>query len=275
MPRISDHRWKAWLRDRRNAVRLILGVLLAANLAAAWFTFHTPGGTPEDLERELADKRSQLILRRQSIERIKDQAARTAAAREAGEAFLRAYFLPRQHAYSLLEIELANAARRSGVRPRERNTSFEPIEGSDTLGVLAINANFDGTYADLMELLHAIDRSRHLLILEQLQASPQQSGATLAMTLKLNAFIRMEGPQEAGELELLTSAPAAEAVQPASAPPVPAAAVQSASQPSAAPAGIPIPPPATVSEPRSGPMPQPPRSRFFNRPRPAAGEEEQ
>lgn len=274
MPRISDHRWKAWLRDPRHAVRLVLGVLLAANLAAAWFAFHTPGGTVEDLERELADKRRQLTLRLQAVERLKQQAASAASARESGETFLREYFLPRQHAYSLLEIELANAARRSGVRARERNISFEPIEGSDTLGVLVINANFEGTYADLIELLYAIDRSRRLLILEQLQASPQQTGGTLAMTLKLNAFIRMEGPQDADEPELLTAAPA-ELPQPAAAPPVAPPVVRPAAQPPASPAVKPVPQPAAVSEPRSGPMPQPPASRFFNRRRPPAGEEEQ
>ncbi len=273
MPRNSDARWRAWLRDPRHAVRTVLGVLLLANLAAAWFVFHTPGGTVEELESELAGKRRQLLLRRQAAERLKAQAAKTQAARDAGETFLRDFFLPRQHAYSLLEIELANAARRSGVRPRERSISFEPIEGSETLGVLNINAGFEGTYADLIELLYALDRSKRLLILEQLQASPQQSGATLAMTLKLNAYIRMEGPQEADEPELISAAPApvAPAAAPASLPAKPAA------QPaSSAPASTTPPPkPAVTSEPRSGPMPQPPTKRFFNRRRPQGGEEEQ
>ena len=35
MPRSSEPSWKAWLRDPRHAVRAALGVLLAANLAAA------------------------------------------------------------------------------------------------------------------------------------------------------------------------------------------------------------------------------------------------
>ncbi|MEJ5370196.1 MAG: hypothetical protein WHT08_17940 [Bryobacteraceae bacterium] len=273
MPRNSDARWTARLRDPRYAARAVLGVLLFANLAAVWFVFHTPGGTVEELERELADKRRQLLLRRQAVERLKAQAAKTQAARESGEAFLRDYFLPRQHAYSLLEIELANAARRSGVRPRERSISYEPIEGSDTLGVLNINAGFEGTYADLIELLYALDRSRHLLILEQLQASPQQSGNTLAMTLKLNAYIRLEGPQEAEEPELISAASTPET--PAAAPAPPPA--RPASQPaaSAPQPGPPQPQPAVSSEPRSGPMPQPPKTRFFNRRRPQGGEEEQ
>ena len=272
MPRNSDTQWKAWMREPRHVVRLALGVLLAANLAAAWFVFHTPGGTVEELEQELALKRRQLIARQQAVGRLKAQAEKAMAAREESERFLRDYFLPRRHAYSLLEIELANAARRAGVRPRERTISFEPIEGSDTLGTLVVNANFEGTYADLIELLYSIDRSKRLLILEQLQAAPQQAGATLVMTLKLNAFIRMEGPQEAEEPELLTAAPApADAAAPG--PPAPAQ-PKPAAVPAAA-AGAPAAQPAAVSEPRSGPAPVPPRSRFFNRRRPQGGEEEQ
>lgn len=272
MPRNSDARSTAWLRDPRHAVRVVLGVLLLANLAAAWFVFHTPGGTVEELERELADKRRQLLLRRQAIDRLEAQVVKTQAARESGETFLRDFFFPRQHAYSLLEIELANAARRSGVRPRERSISYEPIEGSDTLGVLNINAGFEGTYADLIELLYAIDRSKRLLILEQLQASPQQSGGTLAITLKLNAYIRMEGPQDAEEPELISAASAPEA-HAAPAPPSPKPSPQPAAS---APGETPQQPRPTVSsEPRSGPMPQPPKSRFFNRRRPQGGEEEQ
>ncbi|MGC8884486.1 MAG: hypothetical protein ACP5UT_16770 [Bryobacteraceae bacterium] len=271
MPRSSEPSWKAWLRDPRHAVRAVLGVLLAANLAAAWFVWHPPGGSVESLEQEIIEKRRQLAARQQAVARLKTQVERALAAREEGERFLRDWFLPRQHAYSLLEIELANAARRAGVRPRERTISFEPIEGSDTLGTLVINANFEGTYADLIELLSAIDRSRRLLILEQLQAAPQQSGQTLAMTLKLNAFIRMVGPQEAEEPELMSAA----APQPS---PVPAPQQVEPSRPAVVPAAAAVPagpPPPAVSEPRSGPAPQPPKSRFFNRRRPLGGEEEQ
>jgi Tfp pilus assembly protein PilO len=271
MPSNSEGAWKAWMRDPRHAVRLALGVLLAANLAAAWFVFHPPGGSVESLEQEIASTRRQLAARQQAVARLKAQAEKALAAREEGERFLRQYFLPRQHAYSLLEIELANAARRSGVRQKERTVSFEPIEGSQTLGTLVINANFEGTYADLIELLSAIDRSKRLLILEQLQAAPQQTGGTLAMTLKLNAFIRMEGPQEAEEPELVSAAATAEAPAPAPAraePPKPAAVPTAAFPP------VPV-QPAVASEPRSGPDPQPPKSRFFNRRRPVGGEEEQ
>lgn len=260
------------MREPRHAVRLALGLLLAANLAAAWFVFHPPGGSVETLEQEIAGKQRLLVARQQAVARLKAQVEKAQGAREAAERFLNDYFLPRQRAYSLLEIELANAARRSGVLAKDRTISFEPIEGSDTLGTLVINANFEGTYADLIELLSAIDRSKHLLILEQLQAAPQPSGGTLAMTLKLNAFIRMEGPQEVEEPELITTAAPPPAPPPVSSP-------AQAVKPAPASASAPVAPfaaqPAIVSEPRSGPAPQPPKNRFFNRRRPLGGEEEQ
>jgi hypothetical protein len=250
---------KSHTRDPRHLVRGILGLLLAANLAAAWFVFQTPGGTLEELESELAAKRKQLIAAQQAVARLKTAVSHTQKAREAGDQFLNAYFLPRKHAYSMLEIELANAARAAGIRAKERTNSFEPVEGSDTLGMLNINANFEGTYADLIELLNALDRSKRLLIIEQLQATPQQGGNALAIALKLNAFFRLEGPQEAGEEKLLAVAAPKEAPRPA--PPAPA--VQAARPAPAAQPATAV--PAQVMEPRSGPAPAPPRSRFFNR----------
>lgn len=251
---------KSHTRDPRHLVRGVLGVLLAANLVAAWFVFQTPGGTLEELESELAARRKQLIAAQQAVARLKTVVSHTEKAREAGDQFLNAYFLPRRHAYSMLEIDLANAARSAGIKAKERTNSFEPVEGSDTLGMLNINANFEGTYADLIELVNALDRSKRLLIIEQLQATPQQGGNALAIALKLNAFFRLEGPQEAGEEDLITTlAPTPEAPKPAPvAPAVQAAKPAAAVKPATA-------VPAQVSEPRSGPPPAPPRSRFFNR----------
>ena len=43
---------------------------------------------------------------------------------------------------------------------------------------MTINANYQGTYADLMKFVHQVDHSNRLLILDQMTASPQQQGAS-------------------------------------------------------------------------------------------------
>lgn len=277
MPRSFKFDLKAHTRNPRHLVRTVLGILLAANLVAAWFVFQTPGGTLEQLEADLIAKRKQLIGRQQSLERLKRLAAKATVARDAGDSFLGTYFLPRRNAYSMLEVDLALAAHSAGIRAKERSYNYEPIEGSDTLGMLSINASFEGTYADLIELVNAIDRSKRLLIIEQLQAQPQQGTNTLGVTVKLNAFFRMDGP-EASEEELKT------AVDSTPAPPPPAPQVKPVTQPavrqvapppppqSNPPVTKPAQPPPTISEPRSGPLPVGPRSRSFRRP---SGQQEQ
>lgn len=182
--------------DRPTVVRIVLGALLALNVAAAWFVFHPPGGSFEDLEGQIVTTRQQIAARRLSIERLHRTGDKTLQARQTGEQFLNQYFLPRRHAYSLLEIELGAAAKTAGIHPKDHTISYEPVEGSDTLGMLVITASFEGTYADLITFVNQIDRAQRLLILESLQAQPIQGTQVLAITMKLDAFLRFDGPQE-------------------------------------------------------------------------------
>ncbi|MCK7506004.1 MAG: GspMb/PilO family protein [Desulfobacterales bacterium] len=125
--------------------------------------------------------------------RLRAIAAKSAVALEAGDKFLNEYFLNRQTAYSTLETDLADAAKSAGVKPRERTYAYEPIEGSETLGMVTVTANYEGTYADLVEFVYALDRSNWLLIVDSLAAQPQAGPGVLNITIKLNAFFREGG----------------------------------------------------------------------------------
>ncbi|QOY86493.1 hypothetical protein [Paludibaculum fermentans] len=277
MPRSFNFDIKSHTRDPRHVVRILLGVLLVANLVAAWFVFQTPGGTLEQLDADLVAKRKQLIGRQQSLERMKKLLAKATQARDAGDSFLGAYFLPRRNAYSMLEVDLALAAHSAGIRAKERSYNYEPIEGSDTLGMLNINASFEGTYADLIELVNAIDRSKRLLIIEQLQAQPQQGTNVLGIVVKLNAFFRMDGPEATKEdlSTVVETTPVSDPmIQPkpltpvrqTMAPPPPPQPTQQTVKPMQQP---------PVSEPRSGPLPTGPRQRPIRRPPSRGGLPEQ
>jgi Tfp pilus assembly protein PilO len=192
--------WRQFLHrgswGRPTVLRLVLGTLLVANVAAAWFVFHPPGGTFEDLEGQILSTRQQMVARQQSIDRLRRTSAKTEKAKLAGDEFLNQYFLPRRHAYSLLEMELGEAAKAAAIKAKDRTYSYEAVEGSDTLGMLTITANFEGTYADLVAFVNQLDRARRLVIVESLQAQPVQNSPVLAITMKLDAFFRFEGPQD-------------------------------------------------------------------------------
>jgi type IV pilus assembly protein PilO len=115
-------------------------------------------------------------------------------ARSAGDTFLDTYFMDRRTASSSILAELNKNAKESGIRPKGDAFTFEPVEGSDTLSMMTIAANYEGTYSDLLHFVNRLDRSSRFLILENLTATPQQTGGSLNVSIKLNTFVREDTP---------------------------------------------------------------------------------
>lgn len=177
-------------RDPRAPVRAGLGGLLAANLIAAWFAFNPLGGSLEQLGGQAIALQQQIQARQRSVQKLKVTLEKMQKARQAGDNFEKTYFLGRQTAYSTLVSELGRAAKSAGVHEREKSYNVEPIEGSGNLALLTINANYEGSYADLVQFVNQIDRGERLLIVDALQAQPVQGGTGLSIVLKLNAILR-------------------------------------------------------------------------------------
>lgn len=175
-------------------IRLAAAVLLAANLVAGYFVLRPLGGSPEELRKEAADLRMQLRQRQNTLQHTRLFAAKIQSGRSEGDEFLEDYFLPRRTAYSTVLGELTKAAGEAHIKPKESSFSIEPIEGSDTLEMMQISANYEGTYADLIHFINLIDKADDLLIIEGLGATPQQGSALLNITLKLDTFVREDGP---------------------------------------------------------------------------------
>ena len=76
------------------------------------------------------------------------------------------------------------------MRPRERSFAYDPIEGSDTLSMMTVTANYEGTYGDLLQFVNKLDKSARFLILDTLTAAPQVSGPNLNVQIKFNTFVR-------------------------------------------------------------------------------------
>ena len=175
---------------RGQLVRIVLGVLLAFNLVAAGLVLYPAGGSAADLERQLASLQSQVAQQRALLERTREHAASVEKGRAEGDTFLGDYFLERRTAYATLLGELDTAARDSQFKPKDHAYNTELIDGSDSLSMMTITASFEGTYKQLMNFVHEMDRSPRLLIIEALYAAPQQGSNTLSVNMKIDAFVR-------------------------------------------------------------------------------------
>ena len=180
------------LKDPRVAVRVVLGLLLLANLVSAVIVFKPFGGSAEDLLREqqsLSAQASQLDARLAATRKL---VTKVKGARDAGDAFVAQYFIDEPTAASTILLELNTTATSAGVTMGQAQLNREPIEGSDTLLIQTMQIGFEGTYANLTKFINLLDKSPRFLIIENLQASApqQQGGQRLTVTLKIDAFLR-------------------------------------------------------------------------------------
>lgn len=179
-------------KDPRFVARAVIGFLLLLNLTAAYTVFQPLGGSAEELEDQLTGMRQQVQQKQAQLQRSRALASKMEHARTSGDEFLNSYFLNRETTYSTLLGELDKAAKDAGVRPKDRSFVIEPIEGSDTMSMMTITANFEGSYGDLLQFVNRLDKSPRFLILDTLTATPQQGAPTLNVAVKLNSFVKSE-----------------------------------------------------------------------------------
>jgi type IV pilus assembly protein PilO len=180
-------------RRRELVVRVILGVLLAANLVAAGLVLFPPGGSAEDLDRQLTGLQAQITSKQALLERTRRHAEAVQLGRTEGDQFVNDYFLASRTAFSTLLGELDSAATQAKIVPKEHGFSLVPVDGSDLLSVMSVSAAYEGAYADLMRFVHELDRSPRLLIIESLSATPQQGSDKLSVTMKMDTLVRDDG----------------------------------------------------------------------------------
>jgi Tfp pilus assembly protein PilO len=177
----------------RAIIQLGLCVLLGANLVAAYFVIRPIGGSPQDLQRQAGEMRTEQRQKQGALDKTRALAGKIEVGRGEGDKFMSKYFLPRRTAYSTILTELNDMASQAKVTPRESTSAIEPVEGSDTLEMMQITANFEGDYTSLIRFVNLIDKSNRLLIMESLNATPQQGAAKLNVMMRLDMYVREDG----------------------------------------------------------------------------------
>lgn len=185
------------VKDPRVVMRVIVGALLAANLAAAVMAFHPFGGGADDLRRQQESLNAQMAQLQSHLKASQQLVAKVQTARAEGDEFMSKYFMDSQKMAAMMVEELFKTAQDSGINFRQGSLSQEEIEGSDSLHMLSTQVGLEGSYANLTKFVNLVDKSPRFLIIESMTASaPQQQGPkappvqTLNVTLKIDAFIK-------------------------------------------------------------------------------------
>lgn len=177
-------------RDPRLVWKQALLLLAVANVAIFFLLVRPIGGTAEDLAAQLEQTRRQARIRQGEVVQLKAFAARIQKVRAEQNNFVGNYFMDRRTASSTILTEIGASANQAGLKPREHSFVIDPVEGSDNLGMMTITANYEGSYGGLVEFVNLIDRSPRFLIIDNIQAAPQQQTGSLAARFKINTFVR-------------------------------------------------------------------------------------
>jgi type IV pilus assembly protein PilO len=190
------------IKDPRIAMRALIGVLLAANLAMAVIAFKPFGGSADDLRKDQARLSGQLRQLQAGLENSKKHVAKIAIARTEGDDFMAKYIMDKRSASAIMVEQMNKAATDAGIRALPENVSYEAIEGSDSLQMMSITAGFEGDYAGLAKLVDLLEKapSPQFLIIDEMNLNaPQQQVQRAAagkqvvnVNMKLLAFVRDE-----------------------------------------------------------------------------------
>jgi Tfp pilus assembly protein PilO len=176
--------------DPKVVVRLCLGLLLAANLAAAGFAFHVFDASPEALQQRLAGTLSQRQAEQAKLLKSRALAANIDRGKTDGERFLDTYMTSRRITYSTVVGELTDTVKTAGMDKPSANISLNPIPGSEDLDMMSITLNVEGKYAQLVKFINLLDRSRRFLIIESLTVTPRAKSDILTVNIKLDTFVK-------------------------------------------------------------------------------------
>jgi Tfp pilus assembly protein PilO len=180
----------AW-KEPRVIVRIILGVLLVANLAAAGYAFNLFGSSPEALNQALVAAEARLQADQTRLTRSRVLTSNIGRGKAESDTFLANYFTSRRNTYSTIISEITETAKTAGMKTQEGTIApLDPIEGSDDLSMMTISINFEGSFAQFVKFVNLLDRSPRFLIIESMQVAPQPKGDVLNTNLKLHVFVK-------------------------------------------------------------------------------------
>ena len=178
---------------------VVLAALGCLNLIALFFCLKPPGGTAGELAQLFEQQQQEVNAARLQTLRWRKLASRVRESGTEVAEFQKHSFLPKRVAYVQIISEIARMSKSAELQERDGVFTEEPIEGTLDLALLNVTANFQGPYENLMRFLHEADRSSMLLIVDNLQAAPEQKGGQINVSIRFQAVIRDSTASGTGE----------------------------------------------------------------------------
>ena len=195
MPRNSDRKLSKQEDSPRGArfwLRAMCAGLGLANAVALFFYIAPIGGSKRELQDESRAVHNQILLARAQASKLSNVATKVTLGNTQSGDFETKYFLPKRMAYVSVLTEIQRMAKASGFLERDAVYTEEPIEGTADLDILNCTANYEGTYDNLMHFLYEVDHSPMMLMLENLQAAPQQKSGQINTSIRFQAVMQEE-----------------------------------------------------------------------------------
>jgi Tfp pilus assembly protein PilO len=177
-------------RRPRLGFQIAIGALALMNAAALYLYILPPGGSRGDLMAESQQVRHEIAAARAKAVRLKTVSDKVQTGSSQTSDIQAKYVLPERLAYGILITEFQRMVKDSGLQERDAVYSKEPIEGTADLTLLTSAANYEGTYENLKKFLYEVDHSPLLIMVDTVQATPQQKGNQINTNIRFQAVIR-------------------------------------------------------------------------------------
>lgn len=171
-------------RKRFTAAAIVLAVL---DLAAVGFLLSPLGRSRSVRELEYADARRELQTKMRDAVPLRGMDKKLDVARQQIADFYRERF-PAQ--YSAISSELGKVASQTGVRVSQISYDPKPAE-VPSLQEVAINANLDGDYLQVVKFINALERDKMFFMVDSLTLA-QEQGGIVKLQVKVETYLRSE-----------------------------------------------------------------------------------
>jgi Tfp pilus assembly protein PilN len=173
---------------RHVRLRVILGILMAANALLLYFWFRSPGRTETEWRQELAQLETEEHAAQLRVQRLQQLEEKVRDATHNEQQFAQASFLRRSSAFSQMLTDLERLAADNHLVPGD--AGFNLDDRNNQLGWVTVQVTLtvNGNYPDLVRFLNQLEQSKLFWIVESLTVS-SKTGQNLTLNLQAATYL--------------------------------------------------------------------------------------